>query len=125
MVEVVESPSVLFRGMAGSRLPVVVAHGEGRAAFSSPADQVAARVALRFVDGDGAPTERYPLNPNGSPNGITGLTSSDGRATLLMPHPERVFRNAQMSWTDLAATGGLQAPSPWMRMWRNARSWVG
>jgi phosphoribosylformylglycinamidine synthase len=120
MVEVVESPSILLRGMAGSRLPVVVAHGEGRAAFSSPADQTAARVALRFVDGDGAPTERYPLNPNGSPSGITGLTSSDGRSTLLMPHPERVFRGAQLSWKP-EEWGDA---SPWLRLFRNARAWV-
>jgi phosphoribosylformylglycinamidine synthase len=120
LVEVVESPSIVFRGMAGSRLPVVVAHGEGRAEFSSPADQAAARVALRFVDGDGLPTESYPLNPNGSPAGITGLTTSDGRATLLMPHPERVFRGVQLSWKP----DEWGDASPWLRLFRNARAWV-
>jgi len=118
-VEVVESPSLFFRGMAGSRLPVVVAHGEGRAQFATAADRIAARVALRFVDGGGAATERYPLNPNGSPLGITGLTSNDGRATLLMPHPERVFRSAQLSWRPPE----WGEDSPWMRMFRNARAW--
>jgi len=118
-VEVLESPSLFFRGMAGSRLPVVVAHGEGRAVFSRAADQVAARVALRFVDAAGRPTERYPLNPNGSPEGITGLTSEDGRATLLMPHPERVFRSLQLSWRP----PDWGEASPWLRMFRNARVW--
>jgi len=119
-VEVVESPSLFFRGMAGSRLPVVVAHGEGRALFASQTDRDAAHVALRFVGADGGATERYPLNPNGSPDGITGLTSADGRATLLMPHPERVFRGAQLSWKP--AEWGDE--SPWLRMFRNARAWV-
>ncbi len=118
-VEVVESPSLFFAGMAGSRLPVVVAHGEGRAHFADAADRSAARVALRFVDAQGAPTERYPLNPNGSPAGITGLTSDDGRATLLMPHPERVFRGLQLSWRP----PDWGDHSPWMRLFGNARAW--
>ena len=120
-VEVVESPSLFFKGMAGSRLPVVVAHGEGRAVFASDADRDAAHVALRFVEADGRASGRYPLNPNGSPHGITGLTSSDGRATLLMPHPERVFRGVQLSWKPTQWGDG----SPWLRLFQNARAWVG
>jgi phosphoribosylformylglycinamidine synthase len=117
MVEVAESPSLFFRGMAGSRLPIAVAHGEGRAEFASQAAEDAALVALRFVDGHGAATEVYPLNPNGSPAGITGLTTADGRATIVMPHPERVFRTAQMSWHPPE----WNEASPWLRMFRNAR----
>ncbi|WP_372015946.1 phosphoribosylformylglycinamidine synthase [Pseudoxanthomonas sp. 10H] len=121
LLEVVESPSVLLRGMAGSRIPVAVAHGEGRAEFDSAADQAAARVALRYVDGNGAVASAYPLNPNGSPEGITGLSSDDGRATILMPHPERVARSVNLSWHPAEWDGD----SPWMRMFRNARAWVG
>jgi phosphoribosylformylglycinamidine synthase len=119
-VQVQESPSVLLRGMAGSRLPVVVAHGEGFAQFDTPAHAALAQVALRFVDAQGLPVEAYPANPNGSPEGITGLTSRDGRATLMMPHPERVFRTLQMSWHP--AQWGED--SPWLRVFRNAREWV-
>ena len=119
-VQVQESPSILFAGMAGSRIPVVVAHGEGYARFDAPEHESAARIALRFVDGHGRPTEAYPANPNGSPEGITGLTSRDGRATLMMPHPERVFRSLQMSWHP--AEWGED--SPWLRIFRNARAWV-
>jgi len=121
LLEVVESPSVFLRGMAGSRIPVAVAHGEGRAEFGSAVDQAAARVALRYVDGDGHATARYPLNPNGSPDGVTGLTSEDGRATILMPHPERTPRTINLSW----APAGWPEDSPWLRMFRNARAWVG
>jgi len=121
LVEVVESPSLLLRGMTGSRLPVVVAHGEGRALFDSAADQATAKVALRFVDAHGLPSETFPINPNGSPAGITGLTSTDGRATLLMPHPERVFRGVQLSWKP-PAWGDV---SPWLRLFQNAREWIG
>jgi phosphoribosylformylglycinamidine synthase len=121
LLEVVESPSILLRGMAGSRIPVAVAHGEGRAEFDSAVDQAAARVALRYVDGNGRTATTYPLNPNGSPDGITGLSSEDGRATSLMPHPERVARSANLSWHP-AEWGN---DSPWMRMFRNARVWVG
>ena len=88
LLEVVESPSILLRGMAGSRLPVAVAHGEGQAVFDN-AVRAAARVSLRYIDGNGKVASQYPLNPNGSPDGITGLTSSDGRVTIMMPHPER------------------------------------
>ena len=119
LVEVQDSPSILLAGMAGSRIPVVVAHGEGQARFDQPGHAAQAAVALRFVDNTGAVTEAYPANPNGSPEGITGLTSRDGRATLMMPHPERVFRSLQMSWHP-----GWGEDSPWMRMFRNARAWV-
>ena len=119
-VEVLDSPSILFAGMAGSRIPVVVAHGEGLARFDAPGHESAAKVALRFVDGQGRATEAYPANPNGSPAGITGLTSRDGRATLMMPHPERVFRTLQMSWHP----AGWGEDSPWLRLFRNARAWV-
>ncbi len=121
LVEVLESPSLFFTGMAGSRLPVVIAHGEGRAEFASDADHQAVRGALRFVDGDAQIATRYPANPNGSPAGITGLTSDDGRVTITMPHPERVFRSAQLSWHP--ANWG--EASPWLRMFRNARVWLG
>jgi phosphoribosylformylglycinamidine synthase len=121
MLEIVESPSIVFRGMAGSRFPGVTAHGEGRAQFACAADRKKAIVAARFVDNRGAVTETYPLNPNGSPEGITGLTTADGRFTILMEHPERVFRTVQMSW----APDGAGEDSPWMRLFRNARVWVG
>jgi len=121
MVEVLESPSVLLRGMAGSRMPIATAHGEGRAEFSSTEDLEKSLVAIRFVDNRGEPTQTYPLNPNGSPGGITGLTTPDGRVTVVMPHPERVFRSVQMSW----APDGAGEDSPWMRMFYNAREWVG
>ena len=125
MVEVLPSPSIFLAGMEGSRLPIVVSHGEGFADFHQRGHQERALAALRYVDNHGRPTERYPFNPNGSPGGLTGVTTADGRFTAMMPHPERVFRNIQMSWTDLAASGGLEAHSPWMRLWRNARRWVG
>jgi phosphoribosylformylglycinamidine synthase len=111
--------------MAGSRLPIAVAHGEGYANFTQRGDADRVLGAMRFVDHHGQATEAYPFNPNGSPGGLTAVTTADGRFTAMMPHPERVFRNVQMSWTDLGATGGLDALSPWMRLWRNARRWVG
>ena len=119
MLEVVRSPSLFFRGMEGSRIPVALAHGEGYAEFRDPAQERVARslLALRFIDNAGRATERYPCNPNGSPDGMTGFTTADGRFTILMPHPERV----QMSWHP-AAWG---EDSPWMRMFRNARAWLG
>jgi phosphoribosylformylglycinamidine synthase len=107
--------------MAGSRLPIAVAHGEGFAEFSDDAQRTRALVALRFVDNRGEPTELYPYNPNGSPAGITGLTTADGRFTVLMPHPERVFRSVQNSWHP----AGWGEDGPWLRMFRNARMWVG
>ena len=121
MVEVLDSPSLFFAGMAGSRLPVAVAHGEGFANFGRRGNAGAARAVMRFVDHHGAATEAYPFNPNGSPGGVTGVTTPDGRFTAIMPHPERVFRNVQMSWTR----GDISAPSPWSRIWQNARRWVG
>jgi phosphoribosylformylglycinamidine synthase len=120
-VEITQSPSLFFRDMTGCRLPVVVAHGEGRAEFASEDARARAIVALRFIDNRGAPTDVYPLNPNGAEAGVTGVTTSDGRFTILMPHPERVFRTAQMSWHPLE----WGEDSPWMRMFRNARVWVG
>jgi phosphoribosylformylglycinamidine synthase len=124
LVEVMPSPSLFFKGMEGSRMPVAVAHGEGRAEF---ADQQhleklkdAGLMALRFVDHTGEATERYPHNPNGSPQGITGLCNGDGRFTILMPHPERVFRATQNSWHP----DEWQEDSPWMRLFRNARVWL-
>ena len=125
-VEVLASPSLLLAGMAGSRLPIAVAHGEGRVEFAAGASAgSAARPVLRYVDGAGAPTEQYPLNPNGSAGGLTGFCSADGRATILMPHPERVFRLAQWSWCppELRASG--QDHSPWMRLWHSARAQFG
>ena len=121
MVEVLESPSLFFAGMAGSRLPIAVAHGEGYANFSRRGDASKAIAAMRFVDNHGNATESYPFNPNGSAAGLTAVTTADGRFTALMPHPERVSRNIQMSWTS----GDPGAHSPWMRVWQNARRWVG
>ena len=125
MVEVLESPSLFLQGMAGSRLPIAVAHGEGYANFQARGNAAQAIGAMRFVDHTGAATEQYPFNPNGSAGGLTAVTTADGRFTAMMPHPERVFRNIQMSWTDVDATGGQTAFSPWMQLWRNARKWVG
>ncbi len=125
MVQVQESQSIFLQGMAGSRLPIAIAHGEGHAEFESEEALLEAdlsgTVALRFVDNLGKVTESYPANPNGSPRGITGLTSRDGRVTIMMPHPERVFRAVQNSWRpdEWEEDGG------WMRMFRNARVWVG
>ncbi|WP_300658451.1 phosphoribosylformylglycinamidine synthase [Hydrogenophaga sp.] len=120
MVEVLESPSLFLAGMAGSRLPIAVAHGEGYANFHHRGDASKAIAAMRFTDNTGAATEAYPFNPNGSPGGLTAVTTADGRFTAMMPHPERVFRNIQMSWTDQDPA----ARSAWMRLWHNARRWV-
>ena len=121
-VEILPSPSILLAGMAGARVPIAVAHGEGLAVFDSPASREAlvstGLAAVRFVDGGGHPTERYPLNPNGSEGGLTGFTSDDGRATILMPHPERGFRSAQLSYRPSDLFVG--EAGPWMRMFRNA-----
>ena len=125
MVEVLDSPSLFFAGMAGSRMPIAVAHGEGFAEFSSKAAVETALstklVSARFVDNAGMPTETYPFNPNGSPQGITGMTTPDGRFSIMMPHPERVFRVVQHSWHP----DGWKEDAPWMRMFRNARQFVG
>ena len=120
LVEVMESESILLRGMAGSRIPIAVAHGEGRAEFGSDEARSNAHVSLRYIENDGSVAEKYPANPNGSPDGITGLTTTDGRVTIMMPHPERVFRTLQFSWAP--QTWG--ETSPWMRLFRNARAWV-
>ncbi|MCF6435858.1 phosphoribosylformylglycinamidine synthase [Pseudoalteromonas sp. MMG022] len=125
LVEVQSSPSVFFDGMAGSRMPIAVSHGEGHAEFANAGAVQAAldsgTVAVKFVDNYGNPTTQYPNNPNGSPEGITGITSTDGRATVMMPHPERVFRAVANSWHP----DEWQEDSPWMRMFRNARKNVG
>jgi phosphoribosylformylglycinamidine synthase len=130
-VEVLPSPSLFLAGMAGSRLPIAIAHGEGRVDHDRPEHAAAALGALRFVNGDGTPAEAYPANPNGSAGGLTGYTSTDGRATILMPHPERVFRMVQWSWRPDGTVagsphvGGAAGESPWMRVWRNARVALG
>ncbi|GAB4122881.1 MAG: phosphoribosylformylglycinamidine synthase [Sideroxydans sp.] len=123
MVEVQESPSILFDGMAGSRMPIVVAHGEGYADFGNTKRLHAAQdvVTLRYIDHYGKATTIYPLNPNGSPQGITGLTTPDGRFNIMMPHPERVFRAVQNSWYPK----DWQENGAWLRMFQNARKWVG
>jgi phosphoribosylformylglycinamidine synthase len=120
MVEVLDSPSLFLSDMAGSRLPIAVAHGEGFANFSQRGDKAKVIEAMRFTDNHGQATETYPANPNGSPGGLTAVTTADGRFTAMMPHPERVFRNVQMSWTDQS----IDQHSPWMQLWRNARKSV-
>ncbi|MBN2646903.1 MAG: phosphoribosylformylglycinamidine synthase [Thiotrichales bacterium] len=121
-VQIEESPSILLKGMAGSRIPVAVAHGEGRMDFGhGEASQVAGLVGVRYVDAQGQATEAYPFNPNGTVAGMTGLTTPDGRVTIMMPHPERVFRTVQHSWHP----DDWQEDAPWMRLFRNARQWVG
>ncbi|PCH61672.1 MAG: phosphoribosylformylglycinamidine synthase [Gammaproteobacteria bacterium] len=124
MVEVMESPSILFDSMVGSKIPVVVSHGEGRVAWTEidDAEQTLKQqlASLRYIDNYGEPTVAYPANPNGSPLGITGLTTADGRFSIMMPHPERVFRTSQFSWHP--AEWGED--SPWLRMFRNARRWL-
>ena len=121
LVEVLPSPSIFFRGLAGSRVPIAVAHGEGYADFSQRGDPARVLAALRFVDHHGRPTEAYPANPNGSAGGLTAVTTADGRFTALMPHPERVFRNVQMSWTS----GERSDASPWQKIFENARRELG
>lgn len=121
LVSVEDTPSILLRGMAGSKIPVVVSHGEGRAVF--PAEKAhrvcEEQVCLRYIDNNGCVTEHYPANPNGSPNGIAGLCNTDGRVTVMMPHPERLFRNEQFSWRD--DWGDI---SPWLQLFDNAYRWV-
>lgn len=124
MVQVQESASIFLQGMAGSRMPIAIAHGEGHAEFENEEALLEADlsgcVAMRFIDNHGKVTESYPANPNGSPRGITGLTSRDGRVTIMMPHPERVFRAVQNSWKP----DEWQEDAGWLRMFRNARVWV-
>jgi len=124
LVEIMSSPSVFFSGMQGTRLPIAVAHGEGRMEFADPSGlmqlQESGLSAMCYVDHQGSPTETYPLNPNGSAAGLTGLCNNDGRFSIMMPHPERVFRSVQHSWRP----DDWLEDSPWMRMFRNARVWV-
>jgi len=120
MVEITDSSSILFQNMAGSQMPVVVSHGEGRAYFSNEIPQT--NIALRFIDNYGNPTEQYPFNPNGSPNGITGLTTDDGRFTIMMPHPERVFLTNRFSYFP---QHWKHEESPWLQLFYNARKWLG
>jgi phosphoribosylformylglycinamidine synthase len=125
LVEILDSPSLLLAGMRGSRLPVAVAHGEGRAQFDSEADLqhcLSNRlVSFRYIDNRGEPAMRYPANPNGAAHAIAALTTPDGRVMVTMPHPERVFRTAQNSWHPHEAG----EDSGWMRLFRNARVWIG
>ncbi|WP_035057303.1 phosphoribosylformylglycinamidine synthase [Andreprevotia chitinilytica] len=121
MAELPQSPSLFFAGMAGSQMPVVVSHGEGFANYSQQGDIKNTIVAMRYVDNAGKVTEQYPANPNGSPNGIAGVTTADGRFSLMMPHPERVFRTLQNSWHPEQ----WGEDGPWLRMFRNARKWIG
>ncbi len=124
-VEILDSPSLFLSGMHGSTLPLVVAHGEGRAAFDSPEQQHAAHAALRYLGADGQAATTYPHNPNGSPDGLSGFTTEDGRFTIMMPHPERLFRSVQHSWHPEASNEqGWSEDGPWLRMFRNARRWV-
>jgi phosphoribosylformylglycinamidine synthase len=127
LVEVLESPSLFFKGMAGATIPVAVAHGEGFANFSRQGNAQAALAALRFVDHKGQATEVYPFNPNGSPKGLTSVTTADGRFTVLMPHPERVTRNVMMSWSppSWGPNDTKGAYTPWMRFFQNARVAIG
>jgi phosphoribosylformylglycinamidine synthase len=118
MVRIETSPSLFFAEMEGSVLPIAVAHGEGRV---EPRGSEGFAVAARFVNEQGAPTEQYPLNPNGSRQGVTAVTSTDGRATILMPHPERVIRTQQLSWHPRE----WAHDSPWLRFFENAREWCG
>ena len=126
-LEITQSPSIFFQGMQGSILPIPVAHGEGYANFSVTGDldaiKAGKQLSLRYVNGHAEPTERYPANPNGSPEGATGFTSSDGRATIMMPHPERLFRAVQMSYRPSDQFTG--EAGPWLRMFENARAYVG
>jgi phosphoribosylformylglycinamidine synthase len=128
MAEVMASPSIFTQGMTGSQLPIAIAHGEGFANFSQQGNletlQKQGLAALRFVDHQGNPTESYPMNPNGSPGGLTGVTTLDGRFTVMMPHPERVFRAVQMSWAPKEWLDTPDGASPWMRLFRNARVWT-
>lgn len=121
LVEIVDSPSILLQGMAGSVMPIAVAHGEGRADFSETGSLNDSHIAMRYVDSYGQATQHYPQNPNGSPEGVTALTTTDGRVTIMMPHPERVTRTVQHSWHP----DNWGKDGPWLRLFHNARKWVG
>ena len=122
-VEVLKSPSIFFKGMEGSQLPIPIAHGEGRADFSQTGNLekciANSQVSMRYIDPKGKPAETYPYNPNGSPDGATGFTTADGRVTILMPHPERCFRAVQMSYRKADTFRG--EAGPWMKLFQNAR----
>jgi phosphoribosylformylglycinamidine synthase len=123
LVQVQDNDSIFLQGMAGSHMPIAIAQGEGHAEFANNEQRLTceSKVGLSFVDGYGQVTENYPANPNGSVNCITGLTAANGRVTIMMPHPERVYRSCTNSWVD----GAWGEDGPWMRMFRNARVWVG
>ena len=121
LVAIPENPSIFMSGMAGTIMPIAVAHGEGHTEFITHKDQQNVNVALQFVDNHGVKTEKYPANPNGSPEGITGVTTADGRFTVMMPHPERVFRTVANS----CHPADWGEDSGWMRLFRNARVWLG
>ncbi|MCC7311835.1 MAG: phosphoribosylformylglycinamidine synthase [Sulfuritalea sp.] len=121
MIEIPQSPSIFLDGMTGSKLPVVVSHGEGRAEFADPASSGRVLTAMRYIDNRGEVATTYPFNPNGSPDGLAGVTTADGRFTIMMPHPERTFRSLQMSWQP----PGLGENGPWLEIFRNARRWLG
>ena len=123
LVRVEPSPSILLNSMIGSRIPIVTSHGEGCAEFASEDALVCCDrelACVRYVDNRGETTDQYPANPNGSPRGIAGLTSQDGRVTIMMPHPERVFRTVQYSWHP----SGWGEDSPWQKLFVNARDWI-
>jgi phosphoribosylformylglycinamidine synthase len=124
-VQIQKSPSVLLKRMEGSVLPIPTAHGEGKAEFALEKNYQTVKlrklIGMQYVDNYHEVTEKYPFNPNGSPSGIAGLTTNDGRATIIMPHPERVFRSVQLSWHP----DDWAEDSPWMQLFYNARAWVG
>ena len=122
LVEVVASPSILLRDMAGSVMPVAIAHAEGRARFPNAQSAARVQVGMRFVEAQGRVAARYPANPNGSPQGITGVCNEDGRITIMMPHPERVVRAAQFSWHP--AAWDAHGRGPWAKVFANARAWL-
>jgi len=122
MVEILDSPSILLTEMAGSKLPIVVAHGEGRAKFRSESNESKVITSLRYIDNMGNPANTYPANPNGSVDGVNGFTSNDGRITIMMPHPERVFLKKQFSWSP---KDWWHEEGPWIQLFKNARNWVG
>ena len=119
MVQINDSASILFKDMHDSQLPIVVSHGEGLATYENQT-HITENVVLQYIDYNGRPTETYPYNPNGSIHGITGITSLDGRCTIMMPHPERIFRTVQMSWQD-KSWGEM---SPWFKLFKNAYDFV-